>query len=144
MSQSQSADSHAKMVPLYHYVVLPLLLIVTVFFGSQMFNDFSVPALMMTVFGVATFLAALFARVFALGVQDRVIRLEERLRLGRVLPADMHGDIDGIPTNLLIGLRFAPDAELESLTRKILAGELKDRKAVKQAIGQWRADHQRI
>jgi len=144
MSQPQSAASHAKMVPLYHYVAFALIFIPTVYFLYLVVTAFSVQALMTAAFGVGVIIATLFARLFPLGVQDRVIRLEERLRLGRVLPADMHGDIESIGTSILIGLRFAPDDELEDLVRRIQSGELADRKAVKMAVKNWRADHQRI
>jgi len=144
MSQPQSAASHAKMVPMYHYVAFALIFIPTVYFLYLVVTAFSVPALMATAFGVGVIIATLFARLFPLGVQDRVIRLEERLRLARVLPAEMQGDIDSIGTGVLIGLRFAPDDELEDLVRRIQSGELADRKAVKMAVKNWRADHQRI
>ena len=62
----------------------------------------------------------------------------------RALPAEMQGQIDSISTSDLIGLRFAPDDELEDLVRRIQAGELSDRKAIKMAVKHWRADHQRI
>ena len=70
--------------------------------------------------------------------------MEERLRLANHLPAELHPRISEISTDLLIGLRFASDDELEGLTRRILDGELDSRKAVKNAIGAWRPDHQRI
>ena len=144
MSQPQSASSHAKMVPMYHYVSFGLLAVPAIFFMYRLATDFSLDRLMLLAFVVGTILAALYARLFPLGVQDRVIRTEERLRMARVLPADMHGDIEGISTDLLIGMRFASDGELEALTRRVVAGELKDRKSVKEAVTQWRADHQRI
>lgn len=144
MSQPQSAASHAKMVPMYHYVSFGLLAVPMIFFAYRTVTSFSLDALMLLAFVVGTVIAALYGRIFPLGVQDRVIRLEERMRLARVLPAEMHGDIDGIGTDLLIGLRFASDSELEGLTRRIVSGELKDRKSVKEAVQQWRPDHQRI
>ena len=144
MSKPQSAESHAKMVPLYHYATFALIFIPTIYFLYLTFKVPSVQALMTAAFGVGVILATLFARVFPLGVQDRVIRLEERMRLTRVLPAEMHGSIDSIATAPLIGLRFAPDDELEDLVRRVQSGELADRKAVKMAIKHWRADHQRI
>jgi hypothetical protein len=73
-----------------------------------------------------------------------VIRLEERLRLERVLPAEMHGRIGEIRTDYLIALRFASDEELAELAGRVLEGEFSDRKSVKEAIRNWRADHQRI
>ena len=144
MSKPQSAESHAKMVPMFHYVALPLVFIPTLYFLYRIVVDFSVEAAVMGAFGVGVLFATLFGRLFALGVQDRVIRLEERMRLARTLPAEMQGQIDSISTSDLIGLRFAPDDELEDLVRRIQAGELSDRKAIKMAVKHWRADHQRI
>jgi len=144
MSETQSASSHAKMVPMYHYLTFVCVLLPTVYFAVQAVRDFSVGAVMMVVFGVGVILSTLFARIFPLGVQDRVIRLEERIRMERVLPAEMHGRLGDVSTSHLIGLRFAPDDELADLVQRILDGELSDRKSVKQAIRSWRADHQRI
>jgi len=129
---------------MFHYVTLGLIFFPTLYFLYAVVTDFSVHALMTVALGVGVIMATLFARLFPLGVQDRVIRLEERLRLASVLPPEMHGDIESIPTDLLVGLRFAPDEELEVLVRRVLNGELSDRTAVKMAIQAWRSDHQRI
>jgi uncharacterized membrane protein YciS (DUF1049 family) len=129
---------------MYHYVTFALVFIPTVYFLYRAVTAFSMQTLMTALLGVGVILATLFARLFALGAQDRVIRLEERLRLARVLPAEMQGGIEAISTSILIGLRFAPDDELEDLVRRVQAGELMDRKAIKMAVKNWRADHQRI
>jgi len=84
------------------------------------------------------------ARAFALGVQDRVIRLEERLRLEGALTGDLRARIGDFTTEQLIGLRFASDAELEELAGRVLAEGISDRKAVKAMVKAWRPDHQRI
>lgn len=144
MSETQSAASHAKMVPMYHYVTFACVLLPTVYFLFQVVRDFSVGTLMMGVFGIGVVLSTFYARIFPLGVQDRVIRLEERLRMERLLPAEMHGRISEISTGHLIGLRFASDDEVVDLVTRVLDGDLSDRKSVKQAIKKWRADHQRI
>lgn len=144
MSDTQSAASHAKMVPMYHYVTFLLVGVPALYFVAQAVRGFSVDALMTALFGVGVLFVMLFARVFPLGVQDRVIRLEERIRLERVLPPEMHARVGEISTDYLIGLRFASDDELEGLVRRVLDGELADRKSVKGAIRSWRADHQRI
>lgn len=141
---AQSFEKHAKMVPMYHYVAFGLIFVPTVHFIYRMVTDFSMSGLMLSAFGVGVILTAFFARVFPLGVQDRVIRLEERLRMERVLPDDLKARIHEISTSHLIGLRFAPDSELADLTRQVLDGSLADRKSVKQAIASWQADHQRI
>jgi hypothetical protein len=145
MSESaQSFENHAKLVPMYHYAAFGLVFVPTVYFIYAAVTSFSVGALMLPAFGAGVILTAFFARVFPLGVQDRVIRLEERLRMERVLPDDLKGRIHEISTNHLIGLRFAPDSELADLTRQVLDGSLSDRKSVKKAIGSWQADNQRI
>ncbi|MEQ8329239.1 MAG: DUF6526 family protein [Longimicrobiales bacterium] len=144
MSDVQSASSHAKMVPAYHYVAVPLILVATVYLGSRVINERTMGAVALLALALGTFIGVFFARVFALGVQDRVIRLEERLRMERLLPDDLRARIHEISTDQLIALRFASDEELADLTRRVLAGELADRKAIKHAVKDWRADHQRI
>jgi uncharacterized membrane protein YciS (DUF1049 family) len=145
MSQApQSFEDHAKMVPLYHYWATGFLVIPTLYFAYVAITDFSVGSLLMLVFAVGVIIAALFARVFALGVQDRVIRLEERLRLQRLLPDDLLARVEEVTTDQLVGLRFASDGELADLTRRVLDGELRDRKSIKRAVKEWRPDYQRI
>jgi hypothetical protein len=90
---------------------------------------------------VALVLAALFARVFAQKVQDRVIRLEMRLRLATVLPSDQRGQIDALSTAQLIGLRFASDAELPGLVRTVLDGRMENKNAIKRLVKNWVGDH---
>ena len=145
MSDSnQSFSSHAMMVPGYHYIGTALLLIPTIYFGYAAATSFSVANLMIALFAVGVNIIGLYARLFPLGVQDRVIRLEERMRMERLFTDDLKRRINDVSTDHLIGLRFASDEELADLTRRVLDGELADRKSVKQAIKTWRADYQRI
>src|SRR5262249_53003583 len=85
----------------------------------------------------------LFARVFALSVQDRVIRLEERLRLIRLLPGDLKPRIDEFTVSQLVALRFACDEELPALAKRVLVENLQSRKTIKQLVKNWRPDYQR-
>ncbi|MBT8403755.1 MAG: hypothetical protein KJP18_07865 [Gemmatimonadetes bacterium] len=142
--QPQSFEHHAKMVPGYHQLATALLVLPTLYFAWTAITDFSLGALATVVFAFGVIVAALYARLFPLGVQDRVIRLEEQLRLARLLPEQLRGRVDEITTDQLIGLRFASDDELPKLVGRVLAGELKDRKSIKAAIQNWRPDHQRI
>jgi len=140
----QSFEKHAMMVPGYHYVLFSLLLILLVAMVWGMVREPSWGSLLGIVFMVAFVMTALYARLFALGVQDRVIRLEERLRMAEVLPEDLRSRIGEITTEQIIGLRFAPDEELPDLVRRVLDEGITDRKTIKQAVKNWRADHQRI
>jgi hypothetical protein len=94
--------------------------------------------------GVGVVIVMLFARLFALGVQDRVIRIEERDRLERILGAEKRDAIQGMSTDLLIGLRFASDREVADLFNAIISEGIADRAEVKKRVKNWRADNQRI
>lgn len=145
MSQSaQNFENHAKRVPAYQGAVTLMLLAPTVWFAYRAATDFSVDRLVFVLFCGGVVVAALFARLFPLGVQDRVIRLEERMRLQRLLPEDLQNRVGDFSTDQLIGLRFAPDEEVPDLARRVLDGSLSDRKSIKQGVKNWLADDQRI
>jgi hypothetical protein len=78
-----------------------------------------------------------------LRVQDRVIRLEERLRMQRLLPADLQERIGEFAPGQLVALRFASDSELPGLARKVLDDKVAGGKAIKQMVKNWRADYLR-
>jgi Family of unknown function (DUF6526) len=139
----QSFKTHTKFVPLFHFVVLPIL-IVNVF--SAVIRAFNLPGwdtALAALVALALVLLGLLARSFALKVQDRVIRLEMRLRLRELLPADLTPRIAELTTAQLVSLRFAGDRELPALARRVLDERLQDRKAIKQMITDWQADHLR-
>jgi len=145
MSQlDQNFKNHAKMVPAYHYLMTPMLVLPSLYLGYGVVDDFSRAGLAVFILSVGVVFAAFFARWFALGVQDRVIRLEEQLRMERLLPAELKQRIPEVTTEQMIALRFAPDEELPGLVFKALSERISDRKTLKQAINNWRADHQRI
>ena len=139
----QSFQSHAKWVPPFHFFVLPVLLINI---GFQMYwcvKAFSVSSVVSLLMAVAIFVGIGTARGMVLKVQDRLIRLEERLRFERVLPADMHARISEFTIDQLVALRFASNAELPELARKVLDEKIVDRKEIKQLIKTWRPDFAR-
>jgi hypothetical protein len=144
MAEQQNFQHHAKWVGGYHGFVLPALLLNT---GWSIWRwvhwGFTVDGLVSVLTAVALLLLAFYARVFALTVQGRVIRLEERTRLERLLPGDLEPRIDEFTASQLIGLRFASDRELPALARKVLTDNVSDRKAIKQMVQTWRPDHLR-
>lgn len=142
--QPQNFQNHAKIVPGYHYWATAFLVLPTLYFLFLAVRHFSVQNLAMLLFAVGVIMIGLYARVFPLGVQDRVIRLEERLRMDRVLPGDLKGRVGELTTGQLVGLRYASDEELPDLTRRVLDEGITDKKLIKQAVKSWRADHQRV
>ena len=140
----QSYASHAKNVPLFHYVLLPILTVNLFLSAYRVWQDPAVPSLWTLVMAFAFILTALFARVFALRAQDRLIRLEERMRMRELLPADMQARINDFTPDQLVAIRFASDAELPALAATVLNGNIQKRAEVKKLIKNWRADHCRV
>ncbi|MGA3177531.1 MAG: DUF6526 family protein [Candidatus Acidiferrum sp.] len=140
----QNYANHTRLVPLFHFFILPAL---TLNFGWSIYRLAHWRHWADGVIGVVTAAALLLlsfhARLFALTVQDRVIRLEERLRFERLLPEDLKARIPEFTLGQFVALRFASDAELPALARKVLSDNLADRKAIKQLVQNWRADHLR-
>lgn len=144
MAQSQSYANHTRWYPIWHFVAFPILAVHVIVTVVVLVREFTLWNAWMVLVAVALVLGLFASRVMALKNQDRLIRLEERLRLRRLLPPEQHDRIDELSLDQLIGLRFADDAEVAGLAVRCLAGELTDRKAVKQAIGVWRADWHRV
>lgn len=137
----QNVKNHVRFVPLYHFFALPMLV---VNFGWSIYRwiaaGFSIGGLEWVLTSAALFLGVVYPRLFALSVQDRVIRLEERLRYERVLPEELRWRADELTVDQFVSLRFASDEELEKLMQKVLDGKLTERKAIKQLIKNWRPD----
>ena len=140
----QNFANHTKFVPLYHIFVLGVF---TINFGWSLYRwkllGFSLDGLVSVLVAAALIFLFFYARIFALTVQDRVIRLEERLRYERVLPADLRPRIGEFTVGQLVSLRFASDTELPALARKVLDEKLTDRKAIKQLVKNWKPDYLR-
>ncbi len=142
--KSQSFANHAKMVTGYHYVTG---LLVIAYFGWSAYRAMTMRDVEThyDLVGACALLGVYaYVRIFPLQAQNRVIRLEEQLRLARVLPADLATRVHEIAPRHLIALRFASDDELAPLVRDVLAGTLTESKAIKQRITHWRADHYRL
>jgi len=141
---AQTYQNHAQLIPLYHYVALPVLLINALWALYQLTQGVGGESIIALAVAVALLLIAFYARVFALAAQDRIIRLEEQLRLQALLPDDLQARINDHTTEQLIGLRFASDGELPALSRKVLDNDIADRKTIKQLVQSWRPDYQRV
>jgi hypothetical protein len=138
----QSYANHRRFVPPFHFVAFGLLLVNLLYWVYALVRYRTGLQIDGIVVAVALILLFFYIRVFPLTVQDRVIRLEERLRLARLCP-DLAPRLDEITADQLIALRFAGDAELPALTRRVLDERITDREAIKKQIQSWRADELR-
>lgn len=141
--ETQNFKNHSKVVPAFHLFVLPMLivnLVSMIVFACRHCSYRSVEGALMA---LALLLGIMYARMFALKVQDRLIRLEMRLRLAEILPGDLRGRIGEFTLAQLIALRFASDAELPALARKVLDEKIVERKAIKAMVQNWQVDELR-
>ena len=143
MPKEQSAQSHTALDPLFHFFLAPLFLanfIVVVVLTVKTWPHDPFFHVWGVVVAAGLFFLVAKTRIYSLADQDRIIRLEERLRIAALVPA---ADVSKLSTRQLIALRFASDAELPGLVYRTLAENLEP-KAIKQSITSWRPDHQRI
>jgi hypothetical protein len=141
MPQStQTLKNHARLLPAYHFFVLPVLLLNFFIALRQIYLAPSAISAWTALMAAALFTLAVLARTMALTVQDRVIRLEMRLRLKDVLPWDLHGRINDLSPKQLVALRFASDGEMPALVREVLAGSLESQRAIKSRVQDWQGD----
>ena len=139
----QSYANHLRWFPPWHFFAIPVLVANTIVQLVRFAQEPSAGAAWNGVVWIALLTAVICARWMPLRVQDRLIQLEETLRLTRLMP-DRDQDIERLSRGQLIGIRFASDAEVPHLVDRILAGDLVTRGDVKQAVQHWRSDHQRI
>src|SRR5262245_50677136 len=140
---TQTYKTHRRVVPAYHFGVLSALLAYFIWSVYQLVQGFTGAAVMGVILSVALMTLAITLRSQVLRVQDRVIRLEMRLRLRENLPADLAARASHLPVRQLIALRFASNEELPSLVRDVVDGKVVTPNDIKQKIREWQADHLR-
>jgi hypothetical protein len=143
-SAPQNFANHRRIIPLYHFVIFGIFVINAIWSIVQLVRFPSWPTLLACAVALALVGLFLFERTFALAVQDRVIRLEMRLRLAKVLPPDLQGRIPELDRDQLIALRFAGDQELPDLVREVLTNDMHNRDDIKRRIKKWEADFWRV
>jgi hypothetical protein len=146
----QTFANHTRFDPAFHFFAAPVLLLglllaLVHFFAHITQGDFRdhFHAFLLIVLALALLTLAFKSRAYSLKVQDRVIRLEERLRLAMLLPEPLRARIPELTESQLVGLRFASDAEIPKLVERTLKENL-SRKDIKKAIQNWRPDYWRV
>lgn len=144
----QNLQNHAKLDPPFHFFLAPVSLILLIAAVTKAIsNGFDSSHIFLSIAlilgGLWAVVATFKIRLYSLKVQDRVIRLEERLRMQELLSQALKSRVYELTEQQLIALRFASDGELPALVEKTLAGNLPP-KAIKQAIQSWRPDYWRV
>jgi hypothetical protein len=146
----QSYAHHTRIDPMFHFFLLPVfglgvVMSLIFFFAHLMHRSFggNVHAFLLIVLAVALLFAVFEIRLYSLKVQDRVIRLEERLRLTQLLSEPLRSRIPELTVDQLVGLRFASDAEVSKLVERALKEKL-SRSDIKKSIQTWRPDDWRV
>ena len=149
-TKPQTFPNHTRWDPLYHFFVLPVFLLGLIltlihFFAHITHGDMRdhIHAFLLILLALTFLLLAFKVRLYALMVQDRVIRLEERLRLTQLLPEPLRSRIPELTEDQLCGLRFASDAEVPKLAERAMNEKL-SRADIKKAIQTWRPDYWRV
>jgi hypothetical protein len=149
-TKPQTFANHTRWDPLYHFFILPIFLLGLIltlihFFAHITHGDLRdhIHAFLLILLAVALLLLVFKLRLYALKVQDRIIRLEERLRLSQLLPEPLRSRIPELTEGQLCALRFASDAELPKLAERALNEKL-SRADIKKAIQTWRPDYWRV
>lgn len=139
----QTFSNHTRYDPFFHFFVLPVFAISLIVTIVHLVRKPGLHSAWIVVFMIAAMLLMFKVRLYALKVQDRVIRIEERLRLATLLDESLRPRIGEFTESQLVGLRFASDAELPALAARALSEKL-SRDEIKKAVQQWRPDDWRV
>jgi predicted PurR-regulated permease PerM len=149
-TKPQTYANHRRFDPPFHFFIAPvfvagLIMSIVHFIANFLHNDWreNFHAFLLVVLAVACLMLVFMVRVYSLKVQDRVIRLEERLRLMQLMPEPLRSRIPELTLDQLIALRFASDAEVVQLAERAMNENL-TRKQIKIAIQHWRPDYLRV
>lgn len=140
----QNLKNHARLLPLFHGVLALLVLANVVYALTALVRQRSMAALFGLVVATSLVLMFYYLRAFPLAAQNRVIRLEMRLRLQALLPPELMARFGEIEPSQLTALRFAGDAEMPDLVRQVLEGKLEAGAEIKRQIKSWQADYLRV
>ncbi len=143
MDKPQTLANHAKYDPPFHFFLVPVLAINVIVIAVQLFRTPSLLGVWLLVISLALLVLAGRLRSYATHLQDRIIRMEERLRLASLLQDPLRSRVAELTDSQLIGLRFASDAELPALVQRALDEKL-TRSDIKKAVTDWRPDYSRV
>jgi hypothetical protein len=139
----QTYANHRKIIPLYHLVAFFILLLNTYWAGKGLIEAPTMNTAVPLLLALALLVLFFAVRTFPIVVQDRLIRLEMRLRLAEVLPANLRPRIQELDTAQLVALRFASDGEMPELVRQVLDQRIVRGEVIKRMVKDWQPDYSR-
>ncbi len=139
----QNYDNHNRWLVPWHFIAFPVLAINVIVAAVALFKNPGSTTVWLLLVAIALVLTVFTARTMAITNQDRLIRLEERIRLNQLMPG-READVANLSVEQLVGLRFASDEEAPGLVDRVLAGDLGDQKSIKKAVKVWRGDTLRV
>jgi hypothetical protein len=140
---TQNLSNHAMMDPKFHYFLVPVSALNFLYACYRLIQTPILPMVWFVVMAAAQIVLIFTVRMYSVKIQDRVIRLEERLRLQAILPERLRARIGELSTGQLIALRFASDEEVPALVEAALTQNLKNAD-IKKQVRTWRADYSRV
>jgi hypothetical protein len=143
MEKPQTLANHAKFDPSFHFFLIPILAINVIVVAVQLYHFPGLLGTWLLLISLALVVMAGRTRSYATHLQDRIIRLEEHLRLAAILPESLRVRLGELTDSQLVGLRFASDAETPALVQRALDEKL-SRSDIKKAVQNWRPDYSRI
>ncbi len=146
MPEPQSYKNHTRWFQPFHFFAAPILVLNFLFAIAATIHHWPqhhILFLWYIVVSLALIVLAISSRVMALKAQDRIIRLEERLRFAALLPPELLARSKSLTEDQIIGLRFASDGELPGLVKRTLDEHL-TRDQIKKSINSWRPDYFRV
>jgi hypothetical protein len=143
MAEQQTFENHTRWNTLVHFVISPLLIFHFIWVAVTLYLYPSWDRAEYLLLAAVLLMMSIAARLQVLTVQDRVIRLEEKLRYREMLSDELAEKACGLPPGKIIAMRFAPDDELEEIAGRVLNGELNTGREIKTAVKNWRGDHLR-
>lgn len=144
MSQEQNFNNHVRWYPFGHFFIAPVLLLNLAYQCYALYKDYEYAHVWMVVMSFMLVCMHVASRLQALKAQDRVIRLEERLRYRELLSPELARKASDLAPHMIVAMRFASDDELASVAEAAVSGKFESAKALKQAIKNWKADHHRV
>ena len=144
MAEQQNYKNHVRWHAPQHFVLTPILLANLIYAIVRLVQEPNIDRAEFLLLSIGLVIMGVLVRINALRVQDRLIRLEEKIRYEKILPADMSDETDRLNQSQINALRFASDEELPLLIRRTLNGELQKSDEIKRAVNNWRGDYLRV